>query len=143
MQFVNFRADNLMDAFFRLPRVLFISSEFDKLSVEAKMLYCIMLDRMSLSDMNGWIDHRGQVYIYMGLFEIQRLLGCGHDKATRVLRELDTQHGIGLIERKNQGLGKPSRIYVKQILPASQEPLPHRAFPALCSAENPLSALRI
>ena len=69
MQFVNFRANAMMDSFFRLPRVLFVSAEFDKLSVDAKMLYCIMLDRMSLSALNDWIDSKGQVYIYFTLFE--------------------------------------------------------------------------
>ena len=116
MQLVNFNRTNSMDSFFRLPRVLFYAKQFADLSVEAKLLYCIMLDRMSISAQNCWVDRCGQIYIYMSLFEIQRLLSCGHDKATRVLRELDTEHGIGLIERVNQGLGKPSRIYVRQII---------------------------
>lgn len=134
MQFINFRADAMMDSFFRLPRVLFVSAEFDKLSVDAKMLYCIMLDRMSLSAENGWIDRRGQVYIYMTLFEAQQLLCCGHDKATRVLRELDTKHGIGLIERTSQGLGKPDRIYVKQIVCPPLHRFADGAFSAFCTA---------
>ena len=134
MQFVNFRADTMMDSFFRLPRVLFVSSEFDKLSVEAKMLYCIMLDRMSLSAANNWVDRRGQVFIYMTLFEVLRLLCCGHDKATRVLRELDTKHGLGLIERTSQGLGKPDRIYVKQIIAPPLRKFSDGAFSAFCPA---------
>lgn len=40
------------------------------------------------------------------------LMSCGKDKATRLFRELD-QGGIGLIERKKQGQGRPTRIYVK------------------------------
>lgn len=35
------------------------------------------------------------------------------EKAVRLFAELDSKKGIGLIERKRQGLGKPAIIYVK------------------------------
>ena len=41
------------------------------------------------------------------------MLGCGKDKAVRLFKELDKSGGIGLIERRKQGQGKPARIYVK------------------------------
>ena len=53
--------------FYRIPKVLFTDPRFSKLSVEAKVLYGLLLDRMSLSLKNDWIDEDGKVYIYFKL----------------------------------------------------------------------------
>ena len=96
--------------FYRIPKVLFTDKHFSKLSVEAKVLYGLMLDRMSLSIKNNWIDADGKVYIYFKLEDAQECMGIGKDKCIKLYAELDK--GIGLIERKKQGLGKPTIIYV-------------------------------
>ena len=101
-------------AFYRIPRVLVTGDEFRSLSTDAKLLYGLMLDRMGLSIRNGWYDDEGRVFIYYRADEIQVDLNCGHDKALKLLAELDTAKGIGLIERAKQGQGKPTIIYVKQ-----------------------------
>lgn len=101
-------------SFYRIPRLLVLGTRFSGLSTDAKLLYGLMLDRMNLSARNGWYDGAGRVYIYYTLEEIQESLRCGHGKAVRLLAELDTEKGIGLIERKKQGQGKPTRIYVKR-----------------------------
>ena len=69
---------------------------------------------MCIRDRNGWYDDAGRVYIYYTLEEIQESMSCGHGKAVRLLAELDTGKGIGLIERTKQGQGRPARIYVKR-----------------------------
>lgn len=104
-------------SFYRIPRQLITGEKYKGLSVEAKLLYGMMLDRMGLSMRNGWLDKTGRVYIYYTVEEIQSDLGCGHVKAGRLLAELDTVKGIGLIERKKQGQGKPTKIYVKKFSP--------------------------
>ncbi len=43
-------------------------------------------------------------------------LGCARATCTKVLAELDSKKGIGLIEKKRQGLGKPDIIYVKNFV---------------------------
>ncbi len=101
-------------SFFRIPRLLVTSERFKVLSSDAKLLYTFMLDRMGLSARNGWYDEKGRVYIYYPLEEVCGLLNCSHGKAVRVFAELDTTKGVGLIERVRQGLGRPSRIYVKK-----------------------------
>lgn len=101
-------------SYYRIPRLLITSQQFKSLSTDAKLLYGLLLDRMGLSSRNGWYDERGRVYIYYALDEIQRDLNCGHDKAVKLLAELDTGKGIGLIERVKQGQGRPAKIYVKQ-----------------------------
>ena len=70
------------------------------MSSDAKLLYGLLLDRMSLSAKKGWYDDSGRVFIYYTLNEIQEDLNCGHDKAIRLLALLDsTGEGVGLIER--------------------------------------------
>ena len=104
-------------SFYRIPRQLITGEKYKGLSVEAKLLYGMMLDHMGLSLRNGWLDKTGRVYIYYTVEEIQSDLGCGHVKAGRLLAELDTVKGIGLIERVRQGQGKPTKIYVKKFSP--------------------------
>ena len=102
--------------FYRIPKQLFVNPAFSGLSSEAKVLYGLMLDRMSLSIKNDWKDSGDRVFIYFTLSEIQELMNCGHNKGVRILAELDSKKGIGLIERVKQGLGKPSKIYVMNFL---------------------------
>jgi len=92
--------------FYRMPKALFDG----ELSLEAATLYALMLDRVGLSAKNGWMDSLGRVFIYFVQKDVQKLLRCGHNRATAFMRELER---FGLIERKRQGLGKPAIIYVK------------------------------
>ena len=102
-------------SFFRIPRQLVKDKRFKNLSAEAKLLYGLLLDRMALSIRNGWRDETGRIYIYYTLQEIQEDLGCCHDTATKLLRELGSgKTSFGLIERIRQGPGLPAKIYVKQ-----------------------------
>ena len=101
-------------SYYRIPRLLVTGAQFKELSTEAKLLYGLLLDRMSLSAKNGWYDSEGRVYIYYPLEEVEEALCCGHGKAVKLMAELDSGTGIGLIERVRQGLCKPSIIYVKQ-----------------------------
>lgn len=111
-------------SFIRVPRLLMTGGEFKELSTDAKLLYSLLLDRMGLSMRNGWLDEAGRVYIYYTIEEIQDNLNCGHGKACKLLAELDTVKGIGLIERKKQGQGKPTKIYVKQFVERDSDPQP-------------------
>ena len=102
-------------AFFKIPHQLIDDPKFKQLSIAAKLLYGLLLDRMSLSAQNGWHDNTGRVYIYYTVKEVCQDIGCGRNKAMRLLAELDTVKGIGLIERIKQGQGKPDKIFVKKI----------------------------
>ena len=102
--------------FYRIPKVLFTAECFKSLSCEAKVLYGLLLDRMSLSIKNRWFDEEDRVYIIFTVEEIAELMNCGTQKAVRLLKELDVDKGIGLIEKKRLGLGKPNVIYVKNFI---------------------------
>ena len=103
-------------SFYKIPKLLFTDEYFKKISVEAKVLYGLMLDRMSLSVKNEWLDTEGRAYIYYSLDDIMEALGCSNKKAITIMKELDSDAGIGLIEKKRQGQGKPTMIYVKQFM---------------------------
>ena len=98
-------------SFYRIPKALFTEPNFSELSTDAKVLYGILLDRMSLSLKNQWLDAQNKVYIIFTVEEIMDALNCANQKATRLMVELEKQ--AGLIERKRQGLGRPNLIYVK------------------------------
>ena len=112
-------------SFYRIPRVLVTDPFFHGLSTDAKLLYGLMLDRMGLSLKNGWYDDQGRVYIYYTVEEIREAMNCGHVKAGRLLAELDTDKGIGLIERIKQGQGKPTIIYVLKFTPPTMDNCAH------------------
>ena len=97
-------------SFFRIPKALFQEQRFQDLSTDAKTLYGILLDRMSLSVKNEWFDKKGRVFIIFTIEDVKRTLRCADNKATRLLRELEK---FGLIERKRRGQGKPCLVYVK------------------------------
>ncbi|SDB06688.1 Replication initiator protein A (RepA) N-terminus [Pseudobutyrivibrio sp. YE44] len=96
-------------SFVRLPKLLFSEERYDKLSVEAKVLYGFLLDRMSLSAVNGWLDDEGRVFVYYTIEEVQKDFKCGNKKACSFLQELED---FELIEKRRQGLNKPNLIYV-------------------------------
>lgn len=97
-------------SFYRIPKMLFTEEIFETLSTDAKVLYGLLLDRISLSRENGWLDDAGRVYVYYTIKNVKKSMRCENTKACGLLRELDE---FGLIERKKQGLGKPTIIYVK------------------------------
>ena len=103
-------------SFYKIPKLLFTEDYYKSISVEAKVLYGLMLDRMSLSVKNQWLDAEGKAYIYFSLEDIMESLGCSNKKAITIMKELDADTGIGLIERKKQGQGRPTIIYVKQFV---------------------------
>jgi len=103
-------------SFYRVPRLLIKDERFKGLSSDAKLLYGLMLDRMSMSMKNGWLDDENRAYIIYTIDNIREDLGCSKEKAVKVLAELDASKGIGLIEKIRRGLGKPDIIYVKNFV---------------------------
>lgn len=95
-------------SFYRIPKLLFTDSRFAGISTDAKLLYGILLDRMSLSMKNGWHDEQGRVYIIFTLDDVAETLGYKTEKAIKLFNELDTKKGVGLIERVRQGQGRAS-----------------------------------
>lgn len=98
-----------------IDKMLFDNLLYAGLSAEAKLLYAFLLDRSHLSKKNGdtWTNQDGEVFVYFPLSEICTLLGCGHDKASRLLTELQKAN---LLQCLRQGLGKPNKLFVKPVV---------------------------
>ena len=140
-------------SFYRIPKALMTEARYRSVSMEARVLYGLLLDRMSLSVKNGWMDNDRRVYIYFTQEDAMNLMNCGKDKATKLFRELE-KDGVGLIERKKQGQGRPARIYVKNFIQPPEPPQPQtppipepeyhqpvpQDSPAVQTAEKPRSA---
>ena len=100
-------------SFYRVPRLLIKDERYRGLSSDAKLLYGLMLDRMSLSMKNGWLDDMNRAYIIYTIDNIMEDLDCSKPTCIKIIKELDSDSGIGLIEKVRRGLGKPDIIYVK------------------------------
>lgn len=102
-----------------IDKMLFHNLLYAGVSAEAKLLYSFLLDRRKLSEKNGdvWLHENGEIFVYFPLAEICTLLGCGHDKASRLLSELQKAN---LIQCLRQGLGKPNKLFVKPVVQISE-----------------------
>ncbi|MFI3174569.1 MAG: replication initiator protein A [Bacillota bacterium] len=98
--------------YFVMPMLMLTDDRFD-ISLGAKVVYGLMLNRLSLSRKNNWNDEHGRVYIVFPLDSIQTILKCSKNTALKHMKELDTVDGIGLIERRKTGFGRADTIYVK------------------------------
>ena len=115
-----FTADDAEEySFYRIPKPLILNPDYRSVPVEAKMLYGLMLDRMGLSVRNGWLDEQGRVFIYYTVDAVREDLCCGKEKACKLLADLER---ADLIERRRQGLTKPSITYVKRFHQRSENP---------------------
>ncbi len=97
-------------SFIKIPKLLVIGEDFSSLSISAKILYGLLLDRMAMASKNQWIDEEGRVYILYQLSDIQEDMNISKRKAGECLNEL---LDMGLILKRKGGNGYPSRIYVK------------------------------
>lgn len=97
-------------SYIRIPRELVVGAEYSGLSVQAKILYGILLDRMGRSYENKWIDEENRVYVIYSLEDIQSDMKVSKHKAAKSLAELED---IGLIVKRRRGKGLPNQIYLK------------------------------
>lgn len=108
-------------SFYRIPKALFDSPRYSKISTDAKLLYGLMLDRLDLSMKNSWYDEAGRAFIYFKRDDIMAAMKIGHNTASKLMQELEE---AGLIERRRQGLGLPPVIYVGRFVSASDTVMP-------------------
>lgn len=98
-----------------ISKELFKNPLYNSVSAEAKLLYGFLVDRSKLSEKNGeaWMDQNNEFFVYYPQTEIMERFCCGHDKARRLIRELEDAQ---LIQRTRQGLGLPHRLVVKEVI---------------------------
>lgn len=100
--------------FIRIPKAMMDNDGFlETLSIQAKLLYGLLLDRMAVSMKNHWLDEQNRAYIIYPIKEIAEDLSISQRKTSDYLSELEQ---FGLIEKKQRGQGKPSILYVKNFV---------------------------
>ena len=108
-------ADTTLPPYYPYPHFLMDM----KLSHTSALAYALILDRAHLSQLNGWMDEAGRVYIIFPVEKIAAALNRSLSSAKNALTELSE---AGLIERKRRGQFLPNLIYVK--LPEGQKIIP-------------------
>lgn len=99
--------------FYMIPKELFVNERYTSLSPAAILLYGILLDRLTLSIKNNWIDKNGNVYLIFTRKEIQKLLHISDKTCTKVFKELVDAK---LLLEKSQGKAKPKLLYPAQMI---------------------------
>lgn len=99
--------------FYMIPKELFVNERYTSLSPAAILLYGILLDRLTLSIKNNWIDKNGNVYLIFTRKEIQKLLHISDKTCTKVFKELVDAK---LLYEKSQGRTKPKLLYPAQMI---------------------------
>lgn len=104
--------ETLQHSYYQMPQELFCNEKYKKLSIEAKVIYAFLLNRMNLSRMNKWINEKGEIYLIYTRKEIQSKLNLSDKPVTRAFKEL---REANLIKEEKQGFGKPNLIYIGKI----------------------------
>ena len=95
--------------FLKIPKAMFISETYRRLSSDAKLAYALLYDRLSLSKLNGWINEQDEVYLIYTREEVAEDLGISYKKAIAAFRELIS---ASLITERRCGRGMPNKIYI-------------------------------
>lgn len=104
--------ETLQHSYYQMPQELFENEKYKKLSIEAKVIYAFLLNRMNLSRINKWINDKEEIYLIYTRKEIQSKLNLSDKPVTRAFKEL---RETNLIKEERQGFGKPNLIYIGKI----------------------------
>lgn len=105
-----YRVSDVVDSeFLRLPLSLLANPKYKQMSLEAKFIYSLLLNRMTLSQRNGWINENNEVYLIYTREEASNILNISYKKAIAAFKELILH---GLLHEQRQGLGAPNLLYV-------------------------------
>lgn len=105
--------DNLSYKFYQMPKELFVNSYYHQnLSLESKVAYTFLLDRLELSRINGWVNEKKQIYLIYTRQEIMNELRVSKVTAVKIFNEL---RNCNLIKEERLGLSKPNRIYIGKL----------------------------
>lgn len=102
-------SDVVGDQFLRVPFSLLANPKYKQMSLEAKFIYSLLLNRMTLSQRNNWINKDNEVYLIYTRQEAAEALNITYKKSIAAFKELIQN---GLLHEQRQGLGAPNLLYV-------------------------------
>lgn len=79
-------------------------------SINAKLLYGLLLNSTTLSQKNGWVSEDGNVYVIYTIKQMADDLDRSERTVKTALRELEN---AGLITRIRQGWNQANRIFLQ------------------------------
>lgn len=122
MDFIPYKSNETLEhKYYQIPQELFVNEKYkNKLNSDSKILYAFLLDRLSLSQKNHWIDEDNNVYLIFTREEVQEKLNLSDKTVTKSFKILME---VNLVQKKRQGLGKPNLIYVGKINHSDSENL--------------------
>ena len=122
MDFIPYKSNETLEhKYYQIPQELFVNEKYkNKLNSDSKILYAFLLDRLSLSQKNHWIDEDNNVYLIFTRDEVQEKLNLSDKTVTKSFKILME---VNLVQEKRQGLGKPNLIYVGKINHSDSENL--------------------
>ena len=122
MDFIPYKSNETLEhKYYQIPQELFVNEKYkNKLNSDSKILYAFLLDRLSLSQKNHWIDEDNNVYLIFTREEVQEKLNLSDKTVTKSFKILME---VNLVQEKRQGLGEPNLIYVGKINHSDSENL--------------------
>jgi replication initiator protein A (repA) N-terminus len=122
MYFIPYKSNETLEhKYYQIPQELFVNEKYkNKLNSDSKILYAFLLDRLSLSQKNHWIDEDNNVYLIFTREEVQEKLNLSDKTVTKSFKILME---VNLVQEKRQRLGKPNLIYVGKINHSDSENL--------------------
>lgn len=114
MDFIPYKSnETLENGYYQIPQELFDNSLYkDILNSDSKILYAFIIDSLTLSQKNNWIDSENNIYLIFTRQEVKNKLGLSEKTVIKAFKQLAEAR---LIFEKRQGLGKPNLIYVGKI----------------------------
>lgn len=111
MDFIPYKSNEVLEhKYYQIPQELFVNEQYkNTLNSDSKILYAFLLDRLSLSQKNHWIDKDDNIYLIFTREEVQDKLNLSDKTVTKAFKLLIE---VNLVQEKRQGLGKPNLIYV-------------------------------
>lgn len=100
-----YRLDTVLPPFIPLPHFI-IAGEY---SVNAKLLYGLLLGRTLLSQHERWVSEEGNVYIIYSICQMAKALNRSERTILTTLCELED---AGLLRRERRGRNRPNRLYL-------------------------------
>ena len=79
-------------------------------SINAKLLYALLLNRTMLSQKSGWVSEDGNVYVIYTIKQMANDLNRSERTVKTALCELEN---AGLLTRVRQGLTKANRLFLQ------------------------------
>lgn len=134
MDFIPYKVNEVLEnVFYQIPKELLVNPIYNNLNTNSILLYGLLLDRLSVSMKNKWIDKDGNIYIIYSRKEAQKRLRLSDKPVSKAFKILEQAK---LIYEIRSGFKKHNIIYVGKIVHQSIEKTMNRIKSDSRNGEN-------